>query len=92
MQLQPWINALCMEKMITVRQQPQQVTIFIVCQANRATGSSYRIITLSKLFLCFRINQLWIGIESGFIQAYFYNDRDLIIYRQGTIMIRMACR
>jgi len=86
MQLEPWINALWMEKVITLRQQPQQVTICIVCQANWAIGSSDRIITLFKPFLCFRIKQLWIGIKSGFIQAYFNSNR--IAIRWGAIVHR----
>ncbi|KAJ6773192.1 hypothetical protein OIU74_019236 [Salix koriyanagi] len=79
MQLEPWIDALRMEKVIAVRQQPQQITICIVCQANRAAGgSSCRITTVFKLFLCFRIAQLRIGIKGGLIQAYSNSDRIVI--------------
>uniref|UniRef100_A0A6N2M3T0 Phytocyanin domain-containing protein n=1 Tax=Salix viminalis TaxID=40686 RepID=A0A6N2M3T0_SALVM len=79
MQLEPWIDALRMEKVIAVRQQPQQITICVVCQANRAAGgSSCRITTVSKLFLCFRVEQLRIGIKGGLIQAYSNSDRIVI--------------
>ncbi|KAA8539072.1 hypothetical protein F0562_025764 [Nyssa sinensis] len=75
MHLQPQIDALEVEKVVTLGQESEQIGVFIVCQADGAAGGGGVAVVEFNL----GVEQLLVAEDGGFVEALLYGDGVVVV-------------